>query len=66
MNGVDVFFRLLAPKTHCGACSYPGTVRGLFASPGYLKVAGIIDPGGPHAHKCVGSGPWKLSRGKRW
>ena len=45
---------------------YPGTVRGLFASPNYLKVAG--NPSTPEdltLHKCVGSGPWKLSKGKK-
>jgi LysR family transcriptional regulator, transcriptional activator for dmlA len=66
-DDVDVFFKLLAPKDSLRRVrAYPGTVRGLFASPNYLKVAG--DPSTPEdltLHKCVGSGPWKLSRGKK-
>jgi DNA-binding transcriptional LysR family regulator len=66
-DDVDVFFKLLAPKDSLRRVrSYPGTVRGLFASPNYLKVAG--DPSTPDdlpPHSCVGSGPWKLSRGKK-
>jgi LysR family transcriptional activator of dmlA len=66
-DDVDVFFKLRAPRDSLRRVRpYPGTVRGLFASPGYLKVAG--NPSAPDEltlHKCVGSGPWKLSRGKR-
>jgi DNA-binding transcriptional LysR family regulator len=66
-DDVDVFFKLRAPKDSLRRVrSYPGTVRGLFASPNYLKVAG--DPATPDdltLHRCVGSGPWKLSRGKK-
>ncbi len=65
-DDVDVFFKLRAPKDSLRRVRpYPGTVRGLFGSPNYLKVAG--DPSTPDdltLHKCVGSGPWKLSRGK--
>src|ERR1700674_1674531 len=65
-DDVDVFFKLRAPKDSLRRVrSYPGTVRGLFASPNYLKVAG--DPATPDdltLHRCVGSGPWQLSRGK--
>jgi DNA-binding transcriptional LysR family regulator len=45
---------------------YPGTVRGLFASPGYIRASG--NPAAPDdlpAHSCVGSGVWKLSRGRK-
>jgi DNA-binding transcriptional LysR family regulator len=66
-DDVDIFFKLRAPKDSLRRVRpYPGTVRGLFASPDYLKVAG--DPSIPDdltLHKCVGSGPWKLSRGKK-
>jgi LysR family transcriptional activator of dmlA len=45
---------------------YPGTVRGLFASQNYLKDAGDLStPDDLQLHNCVGSGPWKLSRGKK-
>ena len=66
-DDVDIFFKLLAPKDSLRRVRpYPGTVRGLFASPNYLKVAG--DPSTPNdltLHRCVGSKPWKLSRGKK-
>lgn len=64
---VDVFFKLLAPKDSLRHVrTYPGTVRGLFASPRYIQAAG--SPAAPDdlaSHSCVGSGPWKLSRGKK-
>lgn len=63
----DVFFKLLAPKDSLRRVRpYPGTVRGLFAAPGYIQASG--NPAAPDdltAHRCVGSGPWKLSRGKK-
>jgi LysR family transcriptional regulator, transcriptional activator for dmlA len=66
-DDVDVFFKLLAPKDSLRrARPYPGTVRGLFASPNYLEVAG--NPSSPEdltRHQCVGSAPWKLSRRKK-
>jgi DNA-binding transcriptional LysR family regulator len=66
-DDVDIFFKLRAPKDSLRRVRpYPGTVRGLFASPNYLKVAG--NPSTPEdlkLHKCVGSGPWKLSKGKK-
>lgn len=63
----DVFFKLLAPKDSLRRVRpYPGTVRGLFASPGYIQAAGSpAAPGDLTAHNCVGSGAWKLSRGKK-
>ena len=66
-DDADIFFKLRAPKdTLRRVRPYPGTVRGLFASPKYLRVAG--NPSTPEdlaLHKCVGSGPWTLSKGKR-
>jgi LysR family transcriptional activator of dmlA len=66
-DGVDVFFKLLAPKDSLRRVrTYPGTVRGLFASPGYVHTSGSpTTPNDLTAHKCVGSGAWKLSRGKK-
>ena len=66
-DDVDVFFKLRAPKDSLRRVRpYPGTVRGLFASPNYLKVAGNPSmPDDLKLHRCVGSGPWKLSRGKK-
>ena len=64
---VDVFFKLRAPKDSLRRVRpYPGTARRLFASPGYIQAAG--SPAAPDdltAHRCVGSGPWKLTRGKK-
>ncbi len=64
---VDVFFKLKAPKDSVRRVrSYPGTARGLFASPAYVNAAG--NPANPDelpAHRCAGSGVWKLSRGRR-
>src|SRR5664279_3260447 len=63
----DVFFKLLAPKDSLRHVRpYPGTVRGLFASRDYIQTSG--SPAIPEeltAHRCAGSGPWKLSRGKK-
>src|ERR1700677_3212105 len=64
---VDVFFKLRAPKDSLRRVRpYPGTIRGLFASQNYLKDAGDLStPDDLPLHNCVGSGPWKLSRGKK-
>ncbi len=64
---VDVFFKLLAPRDSLRYVrTYPGTARGLFASLRYLKATGIpTAPKDLPAHTCIGSGPWKLSRGKK-
>lgn len=63
---VDVFFKLRAPKDSLRRVRpYPGTARGLFASPGYVQASG--SPSTPEnlaAHRCIGSGVWKLTRGK--
>ena len=64
---VDVFFKLRAPKDSLRRVRpYPGTARGLFAAPAYVQACG--SPSTPEdlpAHSCIGSGMWKLSRGKR-
>ena len=62
---VDVFFKLRAPKDSLRRLRpYPGTARGLFASPRYIQASGT--PATPEeltAHTCIGSGVWKLTRG---
>ena len=64
---VDVFFKLRAPKDSVRKVrNYPGTARGLFASPAYVNAAG--SPAKPDeliVHHCAGSGVWKLSRGSK-
>ena len=64
---VDVFFKLRAPKDSVRYVRpFPGTVRGLFATSGYIRTSG--NPATPDdliAHKCIGSEAWKLSRGQR-
>lgn len=64
---VDVFFKLRAPKDSLRRIRpYPGTARGLFASPGYIQAYGSpATPDDLAAHSCIGSGVWKLSRGKK-
>jgi len=66
-DDVDVFFKLRAPKDSLRRMRpYPGTVRGLFASPDYIQASG--NPTAPDdltAHRCVGSGAWRLSRGQK-
>jgi LysR family transcriptional activator of dmlA len=63
---VDVFFKLRAPRDSLRRVRpYPGTARGIFASASYVKRFG--SPSAPEdlsAHRCIGSGVWKLSRGK--
>jgi LysR family transcriptional regulator, transcriptional activator for dmlA len=63
----DVFFKLLAPKDSLRRVRpYPGAVRGLFASPGYIQASGSpATPDDLTAHNCIGSGAWKLSRRKK-
>jgi LysR family transcriptional regulator, transcriptional activator for dmlA len=62
-----VFFKSRAPKNSIRRVRpYPGTVRGLFASPGYVQASG--SPATPEdlaAHSCIGFGTWKLSRGSK-
>jgi LysR family transcriptional regulator, transcriptional activator for dmlA len=64
---VDVFFKVRAPRDSIRRVRpYPGTKRGLFASPDYVKSCS--NPAAPDdllAHTCIGSGTWKLSRGSK-
>ena len=64
---VDVFFKVRAPRDSMRRVRpYPGTKRGLFASPDYIAAYG--SPANPEelvAHTCIGSGTWKLSRGTK-
>jgi LysR family transcriptional regulator, transcriptional activator for dmlA len=64
---VDIFFKLRAPKDSMRRVRpYPGTVRGLFASPKYVSAFGTpATPDELPLHTCVGSGIWKLSRGRK-
>jgi LysR family transcriptional regulator, transcriptional activator for dmlA len=63
---VDVFFKLRAPKDSLRRIRpYPGTARGLFASATYVQASGSPStPDDLAGHCCVGSGVWKLGRGK--
>jgi DNA-binding transcriptional LysR family regulator len=64
---VDVFFKVKAPKdSERRIRSFPGAIRGLFASPAYVNGAGR--PGSPQelsGHRCASSGAWKLTRGRK-
>ncbi len=64
---VDVFFKLRAPKNSLRRVRlYPGTARGLFASPEYVSRAGTpVSPDCLADHSCIGYGAWKLSSGKK-
>lgn len=64
---VDVFFKLRSPRDSIRRVrAYPGTKRGLFASPEYLAAHGSpATPAELVRHSCIGSGVWRLSRGAR-
>jgi LysR family transcriptional regulator, transcriptional activator for dmlA len=64
---VDVFFKLRAPKDSLRRIRlYPGTARGLFASPSYILASGSpATPDDLAAHSCIGSGIWRLSQGRK-
>jgi LysR family transcriptional regulator, transcriptional activator for dmlA len=66
-DDVDVFFKVKAPRDSVRRVRpYPGTKRGIFASPEYLSLRG--NPGTPDdliQHTCIGSGTWKLARGSK-
>ncbi len=64
---VDVFFKVRAPKDSIRRVRpYPGTKRGLFASPDYIAARGnAATPDDLVSHTCIGSGIWKLSRGSK-
>lgn len=62
---IDVFFKVRSPKDSSRRVRcYPGTLRGLFASREYVDACGA--PAGPAelpAHRCIGSGVWRLRSG---
>ncbi len=62
---IDVVFKVRTPKDSMRRMrNYPSTKRGLFASAEYLEKAGI--PSRPEdlvAHRCFGTGAWKMNRG---
>jgi LysR family transcriptional activator of dmlA len=64
---IDVFFKVRTPKDSSRRIrSYPGVVRGLFASPGYVQTRGMpAEPEDLVSHRCIGSGRWTLSKGRR-
>ena len=70
---VDIYFKIRTPTDSSRRIRrYPGTARGLFASPGYVSRFGSpSDPAALSAHVCIGSSPeqrfypWKLHRGKK-
>ena len=66
-DDVDVFFKLRAPKDSLRRVRpYPGTVRGLFASPKYVSAFGTpATPDELTLHTGIGSGIWKLGRGSK-
>jgi LysR family transcriptional regulator, transcriptional activator for dmlA len=66
-ENVDVFFKLRAPRDSARRIRpYPGTVRGLFASPAYIRASGNpTTPDDLPGHSCIGSAVWKLSCGDR-
>jgi LysR family transcriptional regulator, transcriptional activator for dmlA len=64
---VDVFFKVRAPRDSIRRVRpYPGTKRGLFASPDYIAARGnVANPDDLVSHTCIGSGIWKPSRGTK-
>ena len=64
---IDVFFKLKTPReSRRRMKSYPGTLRGLFASKGYLGTHGMPnEPGELPSLRCIGAGTWQLSKGDR-
>jgi LysR family transcriptional regulator, transcriptional activator for dmlA len=63
----DVFFKVRSPRDSSRRIrSYPGVVRGLFASSKYVENRGMpVEPRDLTSHRCIGSGRWTLSkRGK--
>lgn len=63
---VDVFFKIREPKDSLRRIRpFPSTLRGLFASPDYVRKFGSsTTPDGLSEHRCIGKGIWKLKRGK--
>ena len=65
-SDIDVFFKLRAPKDSAYRIRcYPNTERGLFASATYIAHFGQpATPDDLTRHTCIGTGVWKLRRGK--
>ena len=64
---IDVFFKVRAPRDSSRRIrSYPGVVRGLFASRRYVQSTGMpAEPADLTSHRCIGSGRWVLSKGAK-
>src|SRR5690242_4532063 len=64
---IDVFFKVRSPKDSSRRIrSYPGVVRGLFASSKYVEHRGMpAEPRDLASHRCIGSGRWTLSKGPK-
>ncbi len=62
---VDVFFKVRAPRDSARHIRpYPGNAIGLFASRDYVQAhSSPSTPDDLIAHRCIGSGQWKLNRG---
>ncbi len=65
-DDIDIFFKVRAPRESTRRVRlYPGTQRSLFASKEYADNHGLpATPDLLSSHPCIGSGVWKLSRGK--
>ena len=65
-DDVDVFFTMKAGRGNRKMQCFPGTTRALFASAAYLENHGTPDsPAELEKHRCVGSGSWKLTKGRK-
>jgi LysR family transcriptional regulator, transcriptional activator for dmlA len=64
---IDVFFKVRSPRDSSRRIkSYPGVLRGLFASAKYVEKRGMpAEPTDLASHRCVGSGRWTLSKGRK-
>ncbi len=64
---IDVFFKVRSPRDSSRRIrSYPGVVRGLFASSKYVENRGMpAEPTDLASHRCIGSGRWTLSKDRK-
>jgi len=64
---VDIFFKVRSPKDSFRRIrSYPAVVRGLFASHKYAQTRAMpVEPEELVSHRCIGSGRWMLSKGRK-
>jgi len=64
---IDVFFKVRSPRDSSRRIrTYPGVLRGLFASPKYVQSHGMpADPADLVSHRCIGSGRWTLSKSRK-